>query len=708
MFITKNIKKATVIILLLPLHLLAQDDFSIIRKNIVENLQVSFTDAAILQQVVTYQPQQLTDGSWKDIDYKDSSITQWKPGTHLDRLKLFAIATTKPGNFYVGNTSLQSALISGLRFWYTQDAKSKNWWHNEIATPQTLGEIMLLLQSDVNVLPTSLQDSLVNRMNRGNVYKQTGANKLDVAMHYLYRACITKNSSLMDSAVSQAFQPISLTTAEGLQYDNSYMQHGAQLQISSYGLVFLSGEYKVASWLQGTAFALGGEKLKLLDNYLTHSFLKTIRGRYIDFNTEGRGISRPDILDKYSLVGKKNSSSLLSLAKKVNPQNSVIVDAAIQKISQTEPAGYGIVASHTHFWKGDYTIHLRKHYSFNVRTVSVRTKRTEAGNKENLLGKFLPDGSTNIQRSGAEYFNIMPIWEWDKIPGTTCREFATEQATTVQWGEAGSTSFVGGVSDGEYGLTTYNMDYNDVKAKKSYFFFDKEIVCLGTGINSNSDENITTTINQCWLNGDTKVSIDSKTENVKKINNYTNPAWVWHDSIGYFFPSNTEINISTQSQKGSWSLINASRSKDELKGNVFKLWISHNAKPSNASYAYIVVPEIGVNEMQRYNKNEVKVLQNTNAIQAVKHNGLNMAQIVFHEAGTITDSDFSVTVNQPCVVLLKNVNSKIVSMYVADPSQKNSEVNIVVKTSMIHGENKINCKLPSGNFAGSSAEFTLK
>ncbi|MEO5948762.1 MAG: polysaccharide lyase family 8 super-sandwich domain-containing protein [Chitinophagaceae bacterium] len=702
-----TIKKAAVIFLLLPLQLFAQNDFSVIRKNITANLQSGLTEAAMLKQMLMYQLQQLSDGSWKDINYKDSSITQWKPAVHLDRLQVFTIAFSKADNVYAGNEGLKNSIISGLRFWHQKDPQSKNWWHNEIATPQALGEIMLLMQEAGDALPKSLQDSLVNRMKRGNPYDKTGANKLDIAIHNLYRACIIKSTTLMDSAASEAFQPIAFTTEEGLQYDNSYMQHGAQLQISSYGLVFLTGEYKVASWLQGTAFALSGDKLKLLDNYFTETFLRTIRGRYIDFNTEGRGISRPDILDKYSIAGRKNSASLMSLAKQVNPKNLKLLDAATKRISEQEKPDFGIAASHTYFWKTDYTLHVQPQYSFNVRAVSDRTKRTETGNKENILGKCLADGSTNIQRTGGEYYNIMPIWEWDKIPGTTSRDYATDQPTTVQWGENGSTNFVGGVSDGVYGVTTYNMDYNDVKAKKSYFFFDKEVVCLGAGITSSSAENITTTVNQSWLVGKVNYACEDKIENVKKVQNISNPSWIWHDSTGYFFPFAAEVTVSAQTQKGSWAAINASRSTDEIKGDVFKLWINHKAKPANAASAYIVVPDISLAAMKDFNKREVKIIENTGAIQAVKHEGLNMLQIVFNEAGTITTEGLSLAVDKPCVVLLKAIGTSSGTIWVADPTQKMKAVQLILKTTSRKEERKINCILPTGNFAGAASKVIL-
>ena len=699
-----SIKKAAVFFLLLPLQLTAQNDFSIIRKNIVENLQSGISVVAISKQVVSLLPKQLPDGSWKDIDYKDASITQWKPSTHLDRLQSFAIAASKADNFYFGNKGLESSVITGLRYWYGHDPQSKNWWHNEIATPQALGEIMLLSQ---NFLPKSLQDSLVHRMTRGNPYEKTGANKLDEAIHYIYRACITQRASLMDSAVQQAFQPIEFTTEEGVQYDYSYLQHGPQLQISSYGLVFLSGEYKVASWVRGTSYALSGEKSKILDTYFTQTFLKTIRGKFSDFNTEGRGISRPGILLKSNLAETKNAHSLINLAKEVNPEHAGMLDSTALRLTGSKLPDYGVAPLHTQFWKGDYTLHVRPKYSFNVRAVSTRTKRTETGNKENLLGKFLADGSTNIQRSGEEYYDIMPIWEWDKIPGVTSRNFKEDQPMDVQWGESGSTNFTGGVGDGVYGCSVYNMDYNGVVAKKSYFFFDNEVVCLGTGINSHAAENITTTINQSWLKSDIKFSANSKIEDGKQDENLVDPEWIWQDSIGYVFLQPSNVNVSAGAQSGNWAAINASRSNQQITGNVFKLWINHGVKPSEASYAYMVVPGIDLKEMDLYNKPNIKVVENSNSIQAVKNEQLQMMQIVFHAAGTINDNGLKIFADKPCVVLLKNIDSKNISMYVADPSQKLSDVTISLKTKMMSAEKKVICDLPTGNFAGSSASFLV-
>lgn len=31
----------------------------------------------------------------------------------------------------------------------------------------------------------------------------------------------------------------------------------------------------------------------------------------------------------------------------------------------------------------------------------------------------MSDGATNIRVNGNEYADIFPVWEWDRIPGTT-------------------------------------------------------------------------------------------------------------------------------------------------------------------------------------------------------------------------------------------------------------------------------------------------
>ncbi|HSC52006.1 MAG TPA: polysaccharide lyase family 8 super-sandwich domain-containing protein [Phnomibacter sp.] len=680
----KFVLPALFLALLVCGNLMAQDEFDIVRKNITGSL---VGEGKV--KVDGFKKEQQVAGNWKDIDYKDSSITRWQPIKHLQRIKAYCIAMNQ------SQCCLREHIVSGLRYWLAVSPKSKNWWHNDIAVPQTMGEILLLADEAGMQYPKALKDSLLESMKKGDPYKQTGANKVDEAIHYLFRACVTKDRGLMQAAVQQVFEPIAFTNAEGLQTDFSYLQHGRQLQLSSYGMVFLMGEYKVASWVMNTSFAISPEKLKLLHTYLTQTYLKAIRGQYSDFNIEGRGLSRPNVLNKRTFVPDgytDKANTPLVLAKKLYPSDTTQIAAALLRISGLQSPGYAIDPYHKHFYKADYTLHLRKDYSFNVRMVSDRTRRTETGNNENLLGKFLPDGSTNIQRTGGEYFNIMPLWEWGKIPGITCRDFADDQPTTPQWGEPGSTGFVGGVSDGKYGCTVYDMQYNQVSAKKSWFFFDKEVVCLGSGIHCAEEENITTTLNQCWQKGAVYVQHNKKLTKIDSVATIENPSWVWHDSIGYYFLQPGKAVISGENQKGSWSSINAAYDTATLHGKLFKLFIGHGAKPAHESYAYCVVPSIGLSNAGKYPVNNIQVLANTESQQAVVHKPLQMLQVCFYTAGFVQYGTLKITVDKPCVVLVKRINTPAPEIWIADPGQQQNEITLWMQMQGKKLTRKVNWK----------------
>ena len=546
-----------------------------------------------------------------------------------------------------------------------------------------------------------LELDLMERMKRGDPEKQTGANKTDIALHYFYRALLSNDHALLANSVQQLFDPIKLVSGkEGLQYDYAYLQHGPQLQISSYGAVFINGVLKLANYVKDTQYALSAEKLDLFSKYYRNSYLKAIRGSYMDFNVEGRGVSRPNILRK------KSEKHLLMMANVIDFKNAEDWSAASARIDSTQSPEFKIKPYHQLYWTGDYTLHLRPSYSFNVRMVSNRTKRSEAGNKENLLGRYLSDGATNIQLRGPEYYNIMPVWEWDKIPGVTSRDYASDRPTTIFWGEDGHNAFAGGVSDGIYGASAYVLNYDSLEAKKSWFFFDHEIVCLGAGIKSSAAENITTTVNQSWLNGTVIGSANTgKIARGKLLElNEKGQSWMIHDGVGYYFPEGGDINLSTSLQKGNWYKINNAYSKEEVSGDVFKLWINHHARPTAAQYAYVVLPGIkGPEDMKKFNASNLEIISNTDHLQAVYHHVLQMLQAVFYEPGTLTLPAMEVKTDKACVLLVKNLNGKPI-FYAADPLHREKSLSLTVKDSKTGIVKTVNIDFQQDEFSGSTAQ----
>lgn len=684
----------------------AASEYQTIMQHVQEVQWSKITDISSLNNTVESTLSSLqSNGSWTDINYSDRTFTVWKPIEHLVRVKNFALAYTMPTSNYYGSSVLYQAIVNSLTYWDQTDPQSDNWWFNQIASPQKLGEVLVLLRAYTNQsIPASLEDSLIVQMNRGNPSVQAGANKLDIAIHFIYRGCLKADASITQTGVSEALAPIELTTAEGLQHDYSYQQHGDQLYIGGYGIAFVDGEVNVAMYLKGTSYALSGAKLNLLSSFVRNTYMKTLRGKYIDYNVGGRSISRTNSLNSGGL------SESLEKLKTLDTVNVAAYDEAIARLKETQSPSYMVEAKHTNYWRSDYTQHNRSTYNFNLRNVSTRTLRSENGNGENLKGYFLADGATNITVNGNEYYNIFPVWDWNKIPGVTAPQYASLPVRPAWSPGYGTESFVGGVSDGIYGASVYSFNDYSVNARKSWFFFDDEVVCLGGAINATGAETINTTVNQCLLNGDVTVSSNGSTSVLSQgaYSYDNNLQWALHGNVGYFFPQGGNLQLTNQAQTGNWYNINTSQSNQSVTSDVFKLWFNHGVTPANASYAYIVVPnKTTVQDMQNYDASKIQIMANTSSIQAVKHTGLNIWQLVFYTATTFTYDNVTVQVDKPCVLMLKNVGSSNVTVDIADPAQSNAMINVNLNLPSIDSTRHLECTMPSASYAGSSVSYTV-
>jgi chondroitin AC lyase len=172
---------------------------------------------------------------------------------------------------------------------------------------------------------------------------------------------------------------------------------------------------------------------------------------------------------------------------------------------------------------------------------------------------------------------------------------------------------------------------------------------------------------------------------------------VWHDSVGYYFPNKGQISLTNDEQTGSWAIINANRSKNEIKGRVFKLWFNHGVDPVNQTYAYIVKPGVSENEMNKVSP--IQIIANTPAMQAVAHTDLQMVQVVFYEAGVLIAAGCTITVDQPCVLLVEAIGSKSPTVFVSDPTQKLTALRISLNSV------PVSITLPQGDNKGATTSF---
>lgn len=650
------------------------------------------------------------NGSFSDIDYDDTQMTNWTPIKHIERLSDFVYAYTNEKNKYYQNEDLYQKIVKGLEYWYDVDSESDNWWHNQISEPQKLGVLLIQMRIGKKQIPQELETKILKRIQEtgGDPAKWTGANRTDIALHWIYRSCLTQNEADLKTAIDNVFNPVVYTTEEGFQHDNSYFQHGEQLYIGGYGDEILKGVTQVASYALGTQYQLDKEKVELLSKFMRETYYRAVRGQNMSFDVVGRSVSRPGLLNK------RTTATYAKRMIDIDPTHADEYKAIIARLNRKQPADYQVTASHTHYFRGDYSLHVRPQYNFDVRLASTRTKKCEYGNKENLKTYFMSDGCTNITQTGDEYFNIFPVWNWCHIPGTTAPQLEKVPMDPKAWGVLGTSTYAGGVSDSIYGATAYAyMDTNpevNTGAKKSWYFFDNEVVCLGAGIQSTSTYPVHTTVNQCFLKGGIMVDKGDKEETLANGSHTLQaPQWVLHDKIGYFFPQKEEVFLTAQTQSGRWYDINTSKSKKEEKMDVFTLGINHGVDPKDGSYAYIVVPgKTSAQEMKAYQKkNAIEILSNNPKIQAVRNTKLNVWMVTFFEAGTFTHKELSVTVDKPCILMIKDITSKSANLHIADPGQTQSPIQVELKI----GKKKQTLTADftqTGIYAGATKQYTVK
>ena len=682
-----------------------KDEFETLMQKIRKDFA---TNPSIEEALKEYNEQ---DGSFKDVDYASIRRTEWPPLVHIDRIYDFVFAYTNPANKHYKDGSLYEKIEKGLMFWHERNPWCHNWWYNQIAEPQKLGILLIQMRTGARKLPAELENKILERIRTdgGDPAKWTGANRTDIALHWIYRSCLSRNEADLRKALENIYSPIVYTTEEGFQHDNSYFQHGRQLYIGGYGDEILKGITQVAMYTRGTTYAIPEDKLEIVSKFMRETYYRAIRGKYMLFDAMGRSVSRPGVPDK---------SATALFARRMIELDSSHADeykAIIARLEEKEPAEYRLTPSHTHYFRGDYTLHVRPAYTFDVRMASTRTSRLEYGNGENLKTYFVSDGCTNIVRRGNEYDGIFPVWNWAQIPGVTAPQLDSIPFAISDWQTPGTSTFAGGVSDSLYGATAYVYEdrYKGINtgAHKSWFFFDDEVVCLGAGINSSSASDIYTTVNQClsskedvlYASGNQVESLSSGQQNNGPID------WAIHDRIGYLFPEGGNIFIRREMQEGSWYAINNSiNRKDNIQKEVFTIGFNHGRQPQKATYAYIIVPDKQTTaEMQTYRKaGNIKILSNTTNIQAVYNQPLNLYQAVFYRPGTLSDGDMTVKVDHPCALMIRKETDGQTIVHIADPGQTGDDIQIKLTLS---GKERTITHRPSANpiYAGATTAYRL-
>lgn len=635
----------------------AADDMSTLRANVV----TWYTrDAASAERIQRYVRTLKPNGSWPDVDYANTDRGGWLTYQHLSRTLTLARAYRKSGHSLAGDSDLRAAIESSLGHWVERDYRNRNWWYPQIGVPMTMTPILVLMADD---LPSELLDKAIGQILSRSQMGMTGQNKVWLAGIAFLKGMLLKDGELMGQARAQILEELRITTAEGVQPDYSFHQHGPQLQWGNYGASFGGNMIQWASIFQGTAYAVEPVSLTILGDYLAEGLAWVLwRGR-MDISGCGRQIFRGSQAGKgRAILGQ------LQLMAGIDPERA---DRYRHLLAANRPGAANMLVGHKHFWRSDISVHRRLEWYASVKMSSTRVIGAETCNSENMLGLHLGDGVTYFHRTGAEYEDLFPVWDWQRLPGTTCVQNAKTLVPSPKRCR-GRGDFVGGVSDGHVGVAAMEYVRAGLRARKAWFFLDQAVICLGAGIDGEGPGLVRTSVNQCALNGPITVSADGQVRQLPAGERLTERfAWVHHDGMGYVFLHAQPITVRGATQDGNWHRVHNRESRRTVEREVFNLWIDHGAAPNGAQYAYAVFSNITVENLRALaDSPSFTVLQQTASLLAISSENGNKVQAVFFDPGRLAwESDSIVEVDAPCLVMLDRTQTPT-RLHVADPTHR--------------------------------------
>ncbi len=673
-----------------------QDEIELLKSRLIEDALVNKGFVPRVGHYITpdfeaaaqYLAAQNFDGSWTSVDYLDTD-NSWDPLSALNKILVMSVAYNQSSDPLYQNEKLLSGIERALTYWYQVDPTCVNWYKNDIAKQMYLGPIAILLKGQI-------RDDLLYQMieDQTPAPRMTGSNRTLVSTSVFYRGVLEKNPARIKSGIRGVMDPVKISYDEGIQPDYSFHQHGPFLYNGSYGSNFLRETAWIASMVEGTSYAFSEEHIRILRDYFLQGTRWMIWKGLFDYNARGRQVGRPS---GFGQDADKQISILnyLMAADPANKDTYLEIQASIKHLRPQELSGL------KHFWRSDYTVSYQDHFYTTVKMCSERTIGMETDvNHENLLGRYLPYGLTYIYRRGDEYEDIFPVWNWARLPGVTSPDTVpVEKGKYTQ-----QTRFVGGATDGAFGVSAMDLQLNTTAGKKAWFWFEEGFVALGAGITSNNENTLFTGINQSNLQGKVFVDGDLYTAGASSLQPVQ---WVWHDSTAYIFPdSPSNVQIEALEKSGNLHRIFGLEEDTVYRKEVFSLWYNHGVRPANETYAYGVFPGVSREETQALTKKPpIEVLSNNENLQAIQHTSSERMGFAFYK---VTDYPLSkkitLSVSDPCLVVINKESNKIT---VSDPTTKLDEVTVSFERK--NGKkNSVTVSLPDGEYSGQSKTIDLK
>lgn len=657
----------------------AKDDFLIVKQRVVAELMKTTIDDSMVLSILDRMQE---DGSFKNINYTDlSRLAGFPHRRHTSDLVYLAKAYKNKGSTYHKSKKLKKSINTSLKYWVDHDFFGDNWHNNQISTPTNLVHLMLVFGDNI---PKDLVDKaqpIIGRAHMEASGARPSGDRIVIAGILAKNLLFIGDREQFGEIIELIEGEVKFSTgSRGMQHDFSFhhridrVNNTTSYGYGKYANVFGEWSYYVAN----TEYAFSVEKINhLVDYYLDGICKQLVYGVYIDISVKNRSITHKATFKPQSTL------EIERLLFGTDYRKEELEEIIRLRKGESQPS----LSFSKFFWQTEHFVFQRPNFYTTVRMHSTRNRNMEVPyNGPGKTTHHRADGTNYLQLKGDEYLNIWPVYDWQKVSGTTVVQ-KPELYGPTEIQKDGLTDFVGAVTDGLYGAVAYDFrsPHDFVSAKKSWFFFDDEYVCIGTDIKSSQRLPVFTTINQVLMKSDVAGKINGQI--IAKLGNTSRKLnavkWVYQDKVGYIFPDTTTIFLSNQAEEGRWSDITDQKniSEEIVSKEVFTLGFDHGERPRDASYQYIVVPDVSEQEISETSETNrgIEILSSSSEIHAVKNTKLNIYQLAFYQAGEVElSSGSSIRMDSQGMIMLKMNVNRITEISVADPSRKLSRALITI------------------------------
>lgn len=708
-----------------------------IRRVVGENLNMEDEDIRNYVENIDQEADKL----WSSMHKEEGRTTLWDKlasdtvsadyTTQFTKIKKIALAYGIEGTSLYQNKELLADIVGAIDFMvvnkkYNGIYSTGNWWDWQIGCTQPLVDTLMIISdyteySDIDKAVKSIEGYAKKPSTQWPSYTATGANRTDIGLSVLGSAILAKSDARMNLVKSEVPDVMKLVTSgDGLYKDGSLIQHTKHAYTGSYGNELLKGVGKIQSIITGTQFDIVDERMNNVYNTILNGYIPLMHKGQMMSMVNGRSISRAPGTNPFTTefeAGSETISNVMLIAQFAPEEYRGVFLSAIKGWLEVETDDFDFFAHARDFdalldakailedetitsstYNGmqvygsmDRVVQVKDDYSVGLSMYSSRIYNYEFGNTENKKGWHTGSGvlylyNNDLKQYGEGYW---PTIDPYRLPGTTVdtkelTDGAGNNKTSPQ-------SWVGGASDGENGVSA--MFYNstntglgmDLKAQKSWFFFDGKIVALGAGINGTSDDSIETTVENRMLTGkNNTVSLNGSTWNADEEDKNLKSGDYVHlqgtgtgNDIGYYFLEDSEVTMQKEERTGKYADINSYFVNDKTYTNTFfKMGVNHGNSAVNDTYEYVLLPGYTKQEMNDYaSNNTVEVIRNDAEVQALRDT--KTGEFAFNNWTESTISVEGISVNNSASVYTKTKDG-VLRIAISDPKQKNVKLTLTV------------------------------